>query len=298
MNPLLRIAKPCEEALEKMHEIPGGKFCDLCSKKVIDLSNLNDPEILNLLQHNKGKKFCGILLKHQLELPLLSENIQPSENYSRKMTFSKFAVGATLAISMANSYPAQTKSFTKTEITNGKSTISKQSKENETPEKVEDGNIKISGKVISDRTGNAIPQARVSFITIKKIYSTLTDSNGNYSLEVPAEIIKYENLLEFDGPKNSFSTKLIIVKKEDAFRKNTVKLLENGEFREYGEIFFIFPNEKSLVFLENKKLDYKLFNKSFSLYEDKYRLYYIPKPYSRVFTNDENINDIFITFIR
>lgn len=294
MKPYLRIEKPCEEALENMQNIPGGKYCDLCSKKVLDLSNSSDTEILKILQQNKGEKFCGIFFKNQLNRPLSEEKIisyQP-----RKATFSKFAAGLALTASIINSYPAQTTkaSIVKSEVLETPKINSEQEKD-----KTDNGNFIISGKIISSNKNTPL-SVKVSFITIQKIYTTQTDKDGNYSLEVPKEILKYESLIEFEPFDYTYDKKLVIYKIEDLRKKRLIKLEDNGWDKVYGEISYGPPSatERSLVIAEGKKLDYKLFNKSYSLYHNKYEVHYIPKEFVKFFTSKETINDIYIVFIK
>jgi hypothetical protein len=50
-----------------MRDIPEGKFCDLCSKKVYDLTKLSHSEISDITERNHGEKFCGILVNKKPE---------------------------------------------------------------------------------------------------------------------------------------------------------------------------------------------------------------------------------------
>ncbi|SDQ85871.1 hypothetical protein SAMN05421664_2868 [Chryseobacterium soldanellicola] len=297
MRPFLRIEKPCEEPFEKMHDLPDGKFCDLCSKKVLDLSNLKDSEILSLIQENKGEKFCGMVFRNQLNRPLIEQRHQAQENYSRKTSFTKIAAGVALTASLVHSFPAQTKTVTKTEFV---SPQSKKAKENQKKEdKTGDGNVVISGKVLFKGTNTSSTETTVHFITPQKVYSSKTDFQGLYTLEIPKEAVKEENLLEFDPGNYDYEGKLMIFKKEELQKNNIIYLTENDARKEYGYISEgIYANEKSLVFLAGNKLDYKTFNKSFSIFSDKYEVYYIPKSFKKVFTSDENIDDIYIAFVK
>lgn len=296
MKSFLRIEKPCEESLDKMHDLSDGKFCDLCSKKVLDLSNLNDSEILNIIQQNKGERLCGIVFKNQLNRSLQPQ-VSFSENpHSRKANFTKIAAGVALTASIFNSYPAQTKIVTKTEFVSSQSKISQENKKEE--DKIGDGNISISGKVVLKESNAPQNNITVELITIHKVYSTQTDINGIYTLEIPKEIIKQDNLLRFDIGDSSFINQFAIFTKDELAKKNITKISANGYFKEYGEISPLFATENSLVFLNGRKLDYKLFNKSFSLYYKQYNLYHIPKEYKVVFTTDKNINDLFIAFVK
>ncbi|MBB4807669.1 hypothetical protein HNP38_002975 [Chryseobacterium defluvii] len=292
MIPLLRIEKPCEEPLEQMHNISGGKFCGLCSKKVIDLSGLSDMEIMEILHQNKGVKFCGMVFRHQLNRPLEVKTPIEKNVHSRKITFTKIAAGVVLTASIINSYPAQTNNFTQTEIN-----ISPVSKQKNEKENTGDGKYVISGKVLAKETGKPIVTV-ISLITLTKAYSAKTDANGEYILEVPAEIIQKENLLEFQPESIYYNRILTVFTKEKPLKNHTTILAENGFAREYGEISPIIPTERSLILLNGKKLSHKLFNKSFSIYYDQYDVHYIPKSYIRIFIQDENVEDLFITFVK
>ncbi|WP_267406907.1 MULTISPECIES: hypothetical protein [unclassified Chryseobacterium] len=291
MLPFLRIENPCLEPLENMNDVSGGKFCDLCSKKVLDLSGLNDSEILNIFQQNKGEKFCGIVSKKQLNhqfQPIIS--VSQNSISPRKTTFTKIAAGLALTASIVNSYPAQTAQSSNTEFATFSSSKPKKEKD-----KVDDGFFKLFGKVVSEDENKPI-SVNVSFITAQKVYTTKTNSDGSYFLEIPKEILKYESLIEFKPTNHTYERKLIIYTIKDLGKPQLIKLVNNGYSRQYGEITLGYiANEKSLVLLGGKQLDYKTFNKSISLYYDQYEIHYIPKEFVKFFTTKENIEDIFIT---
>lgn len=296
MKPFLRIEKPCEKSSEKIHDVSGGKFCDLCSKKVLDLSNLSDSEIINILHQKRGEKVCGMVFKSQLNRPLV-EPQQTSVHYSRKMTFSKMAAGVTLAVTVVNSYPAQTKNIS-TEMISSKTKVSKENQKEE--EITGNRNVIISGKVLAGKKGNASENTTVSLITKTKVYSTKTDSKGLYTLEIPKEVIRKENLIEFHPEHYTVDTKLEIFRQEELLENHTTKLTENDYGNVMGEISIGPPNatEKSMVLLGGKKLDSKTFNKSLYLFYDRYDVHYVPKPYTRLFTTDETVTDIYIAFVK
>lgn len=54
---VFKIDKPCSENWENMLNIPEGKFCDLCRKKVYDLDTISSVDTKELL--NKNSEFCG-----------------------------------------------------------------------------------------------------------------------------------------------------------------------------------------------------------------------------------------------
>ncbi|MDP1802243.1 MAG: T9SS type A sorting domain-containing protein [Bacteroidota bacterium] len=69
-NLIIRIPEPCHEDWNKMEPDTKGKFCNSCSKSVIDFSNKTDLEIKDILLEHKGQKVCGHFKKTQIDRPL------------------------------------------------------------------------------------------------------------------------------------------------------------------------------------------------------------------------------------
>jgi hypothetical protein len=298
MRPYLRIEKPCEESLENMHNISGGKFCNLCSKKVYDLTDLNHSEISDIIEQNNGEKFCGILVNKRPQKSFESK-IQFSENISsRKTTFTKIAAGVALTASMMNNISAQTKTISKTEVIISQKKVATENQQKE--DKTGGDKFITKGKIITSEEGKPIA-AQVNLITVNKVYSTETDKDGFYALEIPQELIEEENyLLEFTPHSYDIDRKLSVLNKQELSQNNIIKLIDNGIYKELGEVAIGPPyaNENSVVFLHGKRLDYKLYNKSYSLYSRQYNVHYIPKPYTKFFTDNEKVKDIYIVFVK
>jgi len=62
----ISIPKPCNENWNTMSSFEKGKFCEVCSKSVIDFTNLNDDEIQDYILKNKEKKICGRFKNKQI----------------------------------------------------------------------------------------------------------------------------------------------------------------------------------------------------------------------------------------
>ncbi|REC45377.1 MULTISPECIES: hypothetical protein [Chryseobacterium] len=296
MRPYLKIEKSCEESLKNMHTIPEGKFCDLCSKKVYDLTKLTHSEISDIAEQNHGKKFCGILINKEPEQKR-EETFSIREDIShRKNTFTKVAAGIALSASLVNTLPAQTKDISKTQvILTGKNLSTEKNKNTEGGEK-----LTASGRIVTSEEGKPV-KAYVNLITINKVYSTETNEDGFYSLEIPQELAQEENyLLEFSPFSYNFDQKLKVFSRNELRQNTVIKLPYNGTYKELGEVSFGPPyaEENSIVFLHGKRLDYKLYNKSYSLYSSKYDIHYIPKPYTKFFTESDLVKDIFIVFVK
>lgn len=295
MNLILKIDKPGKESLDRMNAIDEGKFCSSCSKKVLDFSQLQGSEIKKIIQENKGEKICGILSKNQLNKAISGDAFNPEIPLKRIGSFTKITAGLALTASIINLYPAQSAKSHTPEISIVTNTMKKQKAEEFHKD---DGNTMIRGKVINQNTGKPVPDVTVKLITFQKIYKGITDKDGFYSLEIPDTAIREKNLFEFNPSAGILSTELVIFKKEEISNRNITHLSENRIYAEYGEISEAFPYTDSLVILESKKIDYKIFNKSYLLFSDRYEVYYIPKPFTEAFTRNEKIQDLFIAFVK
>ncbi len=69
-NLIIRIPEPCHEDWNAMQPDATGKFCQSCSKSVVDFSNKTDAEIGDLLLEYKGRKVCGHFKTSQVNRPL------------------------------------------------------------------------------------------------------------------------------------------------------------------------------------------------------------------------------------
>ncbi|MFZ4931924.1 hypothetical protein [Chryseobacterium sp. Mn2064] len=296
MSLILRIEKPCSQTMDDMQDIPGGKFCNICKKNVLNLSNLNSTEIKAVLEQKKGETVCGILLKQQLNTPITTHQTNIVESSSRKYPIANIAAGIALTASVITTVPRQTATLEKQKTAIQKN-HSKDKKQKQHFEK--DGPTLFTGKVVSKKSGKPLT-ATVTFITITKVYSTQTDAGGNYTLEIPSEAIKEENLLEFKPDDIFHDSAMSTYTKNTLSKHQTIQLSENGYEKVMGEITIGPPyaTAQSFISLNGKVLDYKIFNKSYFLYANRYEVYYIPKAFVKFFTSRENINDIYIAFVK
>src|SRR4051794_17140469 len=68
----LHIPEPCHEDWNKMSVAQQGRFCQSCSKTVVDFSQMTDTQVLDVLSKAAGKT-CGRLTSTQLERPMVKE---------------------------------------------------------------------------------------------------------------------------------------------------------------------------------------------------------------------------------
>ena len=69
-NFIVSIPEPCHEDWNKMEPYTKGKFCNSCSKSVLDFSTKTDTEIKDILLEYKDQKVCGHFKKSQVNRPL------------------------------------------------------------------------------------------------------------------------------------------------------------------------------------------------------------------------------------
>lgn len=63
----LSVPKPCHKNWNEMLTEEKGRFCQSCSKTVLDFTGKSNDEIIALFENNKTEKVCGRFRKDQLE---------------------------------------------------------------------------------------------------------------------------------------------------------------------------------------------------------------------------------------
>ncbi|WP_347923077.1 energy transducer TonB [Pontimicrobium sp. SW4] len=91
----ISIPKPCHEDWNTMTPKEKGRFCDSCSKTVIDFTNMRTHEIQDFIIKNKNNRICGHFKQTQLD----SINLRiPSHVLSKKHSFNKLFLIALMII--------------------------------------------------------------------------------------------------------------------------------------------------------------------------------------------------------
>lgn len=76
----LRIPDPCSENWELMSPQEKGRFCSVCNKCVIDFTQKEPQEILQIIEEKPNGSVCGRFFNHQLE-----KEADPSEQLKNKL---------------------------------------------------------------------------------------------------------------------------------------------------------------------------------------------------------------------
>lgn len=196
MRKEFQIKEPCTVGRENMKDIPEGSFCDLCSKKVHDLTDKTDDEIHLLLQ--SGKSVCG-----RIQASRLYSNEEKSKiNYNfYTFPFRKIASGIFLAALFSSNLNAQKKSsdtLRDIEILDGlieyayKSDGSSESEPYYRPQNIY-FDVKISGN--KDLLGN---HDNISILTLEKRYV----GSYNSKIKIREDYLSFENIFVFENEPN------------------------------------------------------------------------------------------------
>lgn len=192
----LRIDNPCSENWEKMTPTQEGKFCQSCSKNVIDFTNLSDQEILKIISNSSGR-LCGRLTKDQL-----SRNISHKKEISAPGIFSKIAASMLLIGLSKSTNAAYERKAVAIEFP-------KISQENQIDQQqtIVDSAFVFKGKVLDSLTKEEIPGVIVR-LKGSSIDAT-TGINGDFELRIPDYSERIELTIELISI--GYNTREIIV---------------------------------------------------------------------------------------
>lgn len=175
----IRIDNPCSENWEQMLESENGKFCQHCSKNVIDFTTLTDKQIIDIVSKSSGRS-CGRLTNNQL-----NRTIYDKQEVAYPTLFSKIAASFLLfgLSQSADGYAAKTNSLIAIEFPNAIEKLQTNEKKTITG----DSTRVVKGRVLDANTNEAIYGAVVSVenLTIK----TVTDSEGFFKFNVPLDTL-------------------------------------------------------------------------------------------------------------
>ena len=179
----ISINEPCHENWDKMTAANQGRFCNACSKVVVDFSMMSDKEILNHIS-KASSSICGRVNNDQLNRPiqLPTERRQISFRYFWSLLISSFLIG-----SKANAQgKVRVDTITNTNpklvgdtvlVAGGIMSVA-----------IEDDGFFTDHKLISgqvtDEAGNAIPFASVKIENSK--YGKVADSKGRFKFKIPS----------------------------------------------------------------------------------------------------------------
>lgn len=191
----LHLDSPCPEDVSNMKTNASGFFCDLCTKQVLDLTKMTPEEILNLLNKSNGN-ICASVTKEQLQTPIIYfDKPKPVS----KLPYSKLAAGIILATSLTNPPNLEAQNYSpyiQTELNTP--ILHKDHEYIEQQMPLTSKEITIHGKVVYESSQKPIEHVKVSYITLGQIFTSYTNSSGEFLLKIPKKHIKEKNIIRLN----------------------------------------------------------------------------------------------------
>lgn len=200
---IVQIPEPCHEDWNKMNPTEKGKFCNVCTKEVIDFSAESDEEIVTYF--SKNGNVCGRFHETQLNRKLIADR-------KKRNHWLSYAASLLLPITLfSQEVKKDSQNIPKTEQTNSKDfkslNIGSLHKQGKIKRTVQNDSIIVKG-VITDDTGLPLPAAT---ILIKGTNTgKTTDFDGNYTIkvqegnEITISYVGYESITQ-KIEKNKFT---------------------------------------------------------------------------------------------
>ena len=218
----LNISEPCQENWKNMEPSQVGKFCNLCSKNVIDFSHLSDNEVIRLIESSKGN-LCGRLNQNQLNRPLIETKSTPVNP-----RFHQILAGL-LLITNPNSISAQTEN--KTHI------IQEKTLQNVAEESPQDDSLfhQFSGVIYMPDSITLCSNAKILLRNTE--IKSITSNKGTFSFQIPDLYIK--DIMKFEINFEDQIYSLIIYSSQIKENQKLILNKENEEIFIVGEVIEI-----------------------------------------------------------
>ncbi len=201
---IVSIENPCEKIVwANMEQSDSGKFCDLCSKNVVDFSILSDSEIIKIIE-NPSRDICAKMS------PLQTNRLLSNQSERKNFHLSKTITTLLVVGSVKGTFTSE-QNLTKQDQTVVSSNINSIEK---FLEKAATDSLKktISGSIINENTDETLDYEYV-FIEGTNI-SAITDTLGNFTLNVPDDFTAEEIVLVLKATGWESDTRTIVYRKD------------------------------------------------------------------------------------
>lgn len=195
-----QVPEPCSENWNKMHSLPGGRFCDNCEKTVVDFSQMTDNELVRYFEKN-NQQLCGRFRSDQLNKEIEFPRVPNS--------FQKLKSIAAIAAGLLawNPAPAQTI------LPQENISIVKKTKDTKgEKDKLKNPNATFSKNklkgIVKDENGETLIGVN---ILLEKNKGTTTDIDGKFELEIPSDWESFDITFSYVG----YETQVIEFDKKD-----------------------------------------------------------------------------------
>lgn len=161
----ISIPEPCHEDWNNMTSTQKGRFCEVCTKEVVDYTSFSDEQLIKYL--NREQHLCGRFNKQQLNRDLVLDR-------KKRNNFSSYITASLFSIFLFNSNVTKAQEKPKTEQTDKKYTSIP------LPNTLAKDSITISGTVLDE---NNLPLPGATILIKGSKTGTSTDFDGVFSLK-------------------------------------------------------------------------------------------------------------------
>ena len=204
---IVLIENPCEKIVwANMENSASGKFCDLCSKNVIDFSVLSDTEIIKVIE-NPSRDICAKMS------PFQTNRLLSNQSERKNFHVNKTITTLLLVESIKGTFASEQHVTKQDQIVVSSNYNSFEKFPNKTSQVATDSLKKtISGIIINENTDETLDYEYV-FIEGTNI-SAVTDTLGNFTLNVPDDFKADEIVLVLKATGWESDTRTIVYTKD------------------------------------------------------------------------------------
>lgn len=271
MKKEFQISSPCSENWDNMQQAPGGKFCDLCSKKVYDLTGKTDEEIQILLSENLS--VCGKIQKSRLYTE--EEQTTKINHHLFQLPFRKIASGIFIAAMFTSALNAQSKKAdTLRTLEIGMILYAPSSDNQDTPDKDREfyrPKTKTLNFNISGNKETAQQYNKTSILTLSKKYSTYSYFSGEISIS--EEDISFKNIYVFENESNQNKLFLPVNSRRSKEDRSLNLNIDKAQ-----KIDFSPDRRNTLYFLDGEEISYEDYDKNKD--DSNIESYFLPEAYA------------------
>lgn len=267
----INIINPCPENWDNMQDTKEGKFCEVCSRCVIDFTEKTDQEIKEIIDQTKGKRVCGKIASK---------------------SFSKVAAGMILMTNLT---------FAQVQINESVKSSTLQTLQNAT---------KVSGRLVSEKSQKVIAGAEIIFIKKEQLIKTITNENGYFSIIVPNDLLADKNLLyinfdklnsiiskkqlsESDESDGGYGDRSVIFSGDKKFENE--KILIGGAYTTIGAVVIVSDPPPDYYYIDGKNVSKEKFEKIRSENSD-YQFFYFDGKEAKVIDNNSFIDSLYLLY--
>jgi hypothetical protein len=227
---ILNIPTPCHENWDEMTPSEKGRFCNQCSKTVVDFSKMSDKEVIQLIT-DTNSRICGHVNVKQLDRVFENKPVAVQRTYSPLPQL----LSGILLLSTPSCDDVQ-QIHVKTELSQTDNSF-KVGKIKTQPQKHTTSNL-ISGQILDSLTSEPIQFVEIRIIDgIITILKTYSDENGNFQFEIPKQ--KESTIRLSIQESHSYPSKEIAINTATELPwKQKIYLQETAYFLE-GEVMII-----------------------------------------------------------